>query len=577
MSQTFAWSEGRELPKTASAFMDWNWERIEPFYRDLQEVQLSAEALDDWLAGWTQLANLLHETFARLQVATAVNTADKEAEKKYMRFLDEIYPPSMDWDQKLKTKLLDSGLSPKNFDVQHRNMQSDAELFREANLPLLAEEQKCTLAFDSILGAQTVEWDGKEVTVSQLRPVFQSTDRGKREKAWRLGVGRQLADREAINDLWKKFMDIRKQLAANADYPSYRGYRWRQLHRFDYSPDDCERFRDAIAEVVVPAATRIYKKRKKQLGVESLRPWDLAVDPLGREALRPFADVQQLQDTAESIFQQVDSRFGDYFRIMRQEKLLDLDNRKNKAPGGFCIAFSVDERPFIFMNAVGLHDDVQTLLHEGGHAFHVFETAHLPYHQQKQVGMEFAEVASMSMELLTSPYLASDKGGFYSPDEAARALIEHLEGIILFWPYMAVVDGFQHWVYENHEAATDGANCDGTWAELWQRFMPEVDWSGLEAEMKTGWHRKLHIHQVPFYYVEYGMAQLGAVQVWQNSLTDRKNAVEAYRRALALGGTVSLPQLYKTAGAEFAFNVGVLHKAVAQIEETISELDKNRL
>ena len=243
---------------------------------------------------------------------------------------------------------------------------------------------------------------------------------------------------------------------------------------------------------------------------------------------------------------------------MRREKLLDLVNRKRKAPGGYCTDFSAVKRPFICMNAVGVHDDVQTLLHEGGHSFHVFETASLPYHQQTQVPMEFAEVASMGMELLAAPYLAADQGGFYSPADAARARIEHLEGTLLFWPYMAVVDAFQHWVYENPDAATDPVNCDRTWGEQWDRFMRGVDWGGLEEEKVTGWHRKLHIFQVPFYYVEYGLAQLGAMQVWRNALRDQAKAVANYRQALALGGTVTLPELFATAGAKFAFDAQTL-------------------
>jgi oligoendopeptidase F len=261
---------------------------------------------------------------------------------------------------------------------------------------------------------------------------------------------------------------------------------------------------------------------------------------------------------------------------MRAESLLDLDNRKGKAPGGYCAELAVERKPFIFMNAVGLHDDVQTLLHEAGHAFHVFEAARLPYHQQLEYGMEIAEVASMSMELLAAPHLTRDAGGYFSREEAARARVEHLEGIVLFWPYMAVVDGFQHWVYEHPDDARRPANCDATWDTLWQRFMPVVDWSGLEDQRRTGWQRKLHIFQLPFYYVEYGLAQLGAVQVWRNSLADPAHAVADYRRALAMGATATLPDLFAAAGARFAFDAGTLSEAVQLVERTIQELDPDR-
>jgi oligoendopeptidase F len=259
---------------------------------------------------------------------------------------------------------------------------------------------------------------------------------------------------------------------------------------------------------------------------------------------------------------------------MVRENLLDLDNRKNKAPGGYCTSFSLARKPFIFTNAVGVHDDVQTLLHEGGHSFHVFETAQLPYLAQLNVPMEFAEVASMAMEQLAGPYLEKSQGGFYTAQEAARARVEFLEGAVLFWPYMAVVDAFQHWVYENPDHAAEPANCDARWSELWQRFMPGVDWSGLEDLMAAGWQRKPHIFESPFYYVEYGLAQLGAAQVWRNSLRNQASAVDSYRKALSLGGTVSLPELYLAAGARLAFDADTLGQSVKLMEDTILKLSE---
>ena len=259
---------------------------------------------------------------------------------------------------------------------------------------------------------------------------------------------------------------------------------------------------------------------------------------------------------------------------MAEENLLDLDTRSGKALGGFCIELPLRDRPFIFMNGVGLHDDVQTMLHEAGHAFHVFETADLPYIWQKNPPMEFCEVASMSMELLAAPYLTKNNGGFYTPTEAARARIEHLEGIITFLPYMAVVDLFQHWVYTHVDEALNPENCDATWDALWSRFMPDINWQGLEAERVTGWHRKPHIFGSPFYYIEYGMAQVGALQIWRNSLSDQVAAIAAYRHALSLGGTKTLPQLFNAAGIEFRFDTDMLSGLVTLVEQTTTELDK---
>lgn len=560
------------LPQEATPMSRWSWSEIEPYYHDLAARSLSRDTATTFLMDWTRLSERLDEVLQRHYVATTCNTADQEAEQRFNTFLDEIYPAMQDAEQQLKKKLLDSGLEPPGFELPLQKMRAEVALFRPANLPLFTEEHKLSAQYDKIVGAQTVQWAGEELTLTQLQPVYQNPDRPMREQAWRLAAERQLADREAINALWQKFLELRQQVAANTNLGDYRAFCWQKLHRFDYTPDDCQLFHEAIEAEVVPAASRIYQKRRQRLGLETLRPWDLEVDPLGRPPLRPFREVSELQAKAGSMFHHLDPQLGAYFETMVHEGLLDLDNRKNKAPGGYCTSFAAAKRPFIFMNVVGVHEDVQTMLHEAGHAFHVFESSRLPYYQQLQVGEEFGEIGSMAMELLAAPYLSAS-GGFYSQAEAARARIEHLEQAILFWPFMAVVDAFQHWVYENPAAAMHPANCDAHWATLWRRFMPGVDWTGLEQELLTGWQRKLHIHQVPFYYVEYGLAQLGSVQVWRNSLNDQAGAVAGYRRALALGGTASLPELYATAGAKFAFDRSTLRAAVTLMEETIAGLE----
>ncbi len=562
------------LPKDPQIFMRWNWSQFEPYFESLSKQTLSATNLDDWVMEWSDLSRILSEIFGRLLVATTLNASDHNAKNKFNAFLDEVYIPSQAAKQTLKQKLLKSGLQPVGFDIPLRNMRIETAIFRDENLPLLTEEKKLVNEYDEIIGAQTVEWEGREVTTTQLQPVYLSLDRSKREKAWRLSMERSLADRQKLNELWGTMLDLRGQIARNADFMDYRAYCWKDLLRFDYTPENCLEFHQAIEQVAVPAARRIYEKRQKHLGLTTLRPWDLNVDPLGREALKPYKTIIELEDKVSAIFHRVDPELGKYFEIMRSKGLLDLENRKGKAPGAYCNNYDMVRMPFIFENAVGLHGDVATLLHEGGHAFHVFEEAQLPYYHQLQVGMEFAEVASMAMELLASPYLLASEGGFYSEKEAARARIEHLEEAVLFWPYMAVVDAFQHWAYTNPGAAIKPDNCDHMWAELWQRFMVGVDLGGLDDYMVTGWQRKQHIFEVPFYYVEYGMASLGAFQVWRYALKDQKAAVAAYRRALALGGTVPLPKLYETAGARFAFDAGTLQDAVSLAEEMIDKLER---
>lgn len=561
------------LPENALELAEWPWERIEPFVLELENTALSAKNLEGWLADWSRLWSLFDEAYWRLYVAVTVDTTDQEAERRYNAFLDGHRTRSEEVNQRLKEKLLASGLEPPNFSIPMRNLRAQAEIFRPENLPLLNEHFKLGSEYDRLIGAQTILWDGKETTLPQLEPVYQETDRERRQSAWLQAAERALQDRQAINELWCRALQVRRKLAENAGLPDYRAYRWLQMLRFDYTPADCYAFHAAIEEVVVPAARRIYEKRRQRLGLASLRPWDLKVDLFGQEPLRPYQTIDELETKTAAIFHRVDPQLGGYFDLMRQHKLLDLDNRKGKAPGGYCTAFSHSRLPFIFANSVGVHDDVQTLLHEGGHAFHAFESFTLPYIHQMEIPLEFAEVASMGMELLAAPYLTLDQGGFYTPAQAARARIEHLESILLFWPYMAVVDAFQHWVYENPDQADEPANCDAAWGRLWERFMQGQDWSGLEDAKVTGWQRKAHIHTDPFYYVEYGLAQLGAVQVWRNALQDQAAAVQAYRRALALGGTAPIPGLFAAAGARFAFDAATLRTAVELMESTLADLE----
>ncbi len=560
------------LPQTVHSFMTWTWDAIEPYFQDLATRPLTASTVDEWLADWSRLSELIDETYGRLYVATTQDTTDEAAEQRYHAFLEHIYPHAQTADQQLKQKLLASGLKPDGFAIPLRNMLAEADLFREENLPLLTQERKVTSELNRLFGTQTVEWDGDERTLLQMEKVFTDPDRDVRERAWRLVSQRQISDRDAVNGLWVQYMNLRRQIAQNAGYDSYRDYRWRQLLRFDYTPEDCVTFHEAIEATAVPAAARMYERRRAQLGLDTLRPWDLDVDPTGQPALHPYDTVDELEQKGSVIFRQVDPQLGDYYDIMRREQLLDLANRKGKGPGAYSTGFETSKRPFIFMNAVGHNAEVRTLLHESGHAFHAFETFKLPFYHQRYTPMEFNEVASMAMELLAAPYLQASDGGFYTPDDYRRARIQHLEKIVRFWPYMAVVDAFQHWVYENHDAVSNPENCDAKWAELWDQFMIGIDFSGLEPDKRNGWHRKRHIHRTPFYYVEYGLAQLGAVLVWRNALHDQAGAVANYRRALGLGGTVTLPELYETAGVRFAFDAATLGEAIDLIEQTLNEL-----
>jgi oligoendopeptidase F len=486
--------------------------------------------------------------------------------------MEKIYPNVMAAEQKLKQKLLASGLSVEGFEIPLRNMQAETDLFRENNIPLRVEEEKLSNTFDKNTGAQTVDWAGEEKTVRQMEVLLRDKDANTRLTGWKKMAERQLEDRKAINELWVQFMEIREKIARNTGLDNFRDFRWRELLRFDYSPEDCKSFHDAIEDTVVPIVNRLAEKRKQALGLKTLRYCDIFVDLSDEEPLQPFSNVNQLKKGALAIFNNVHPQFAAYFKKLDDEGLLDLENRKNKAGGAYCTEYAYIRRPFIFGNAVGIHDDVQTVLHEGGHSFHSFETFGLPYFQQRAVPIEFAEVASMGMEFLAQRYLEKGKGGFYTAAEAARAQSEHLEQSLMFWPYMAIVDAFQHWVYENPRDGKNPDLCDAKWAELEDRFRPYIDWDGYEDIKMTGWHRKPHIHQIPFYYVEYGLAQLGAAQIWNNALVNEEKAVNAYRKALSLGGTVSLPKLFESAGAKFAFDAVTLKQAADLMEKKIVDL-----
>jgi oligoendopeptidase F len=569
------------LPTTATKFANWSWEEIAPYYEDLAQRPLTAATVDQWLRDWSHLGKLMAEAMSRLSIANTIDTRDEAVEQQYRDYLNNVFLAAQPSEQILKQKLLASGLVPDGMAVPLHKMLAEAELFREENLPLVAQERELTLVYNKTIGAQTIEWEGEERTLTQLTPFFHTPDRDVRETIWQRRSERQLADRDTLNKVWTKLLDNRLQQATNAGFGDvagnvdYRAYRWQFLKRFDYTPADCETFHQAIEEVIVPAATRIYQQLAADLGVDRLRPWDLDADtyPLQFPALKPFDDVAELEERSAAVFHRVDPVLGDYFETMRRENLLHLPNSKGKSPGAYCTAYPHVKRPFIFMNAVGTGSDVKTLLHEAGHAFHVFEASRLPYAHQMRTGSEFAEVASMAMELLASPYLKAEDGGFYTETaDYARHRLAHLQKIVTFWPYMAVVDAFQHWVYTHPQAARDAANCDAAWFDLWDRFIPAIDWSGLQAAKETGWQRKLHIFRYPFYYVEYGLAQLGAVQVWHNARHDQAGAVAQYRSALALGGTEPLPQLYEAAGARFAFDTNTVNQAVTLIEQVMAEL-----
>lgn len=559
------------LPTSALDVLDWSWEDYAPYAQALIDAPLNEATLEDFMRDWTRFANLTSEAYSRIYVATTLNTQDETAQARYLNFVQHVVPEWSKAENTLQKKFVASGLTLANYDVPLRMMRAQIELFREENLPLFTQLQTLEHEYNQIIGAQTVEWEGETKTLKQMDTVLMSADRATRERAFRVIMARRLEDRDKLNAMWQQMYDLRVKIAQNANHDNYLSYRWQEMGRFDYTPQDVQRFHAAIREVVVPAVERLNARRAQAMGLSQLKQWDVYPDAHGREPLRPFSSGEELANGTQSIFNQLDVQLGQYFQIMAEEGLLDLENRPNKAPGGYCTTYPNVKRPFIFMNGVGIHDDLQTMLHEAGHAFHAFESLVHPYVGQVHAPIEFCEVASMAMELLTQPYLVKEKGGFYSATEAARASTEHLENMLIFWAYMAVVDSFQTWVYTSGEGG-DPAKCDAKWTELWHTYKRGVDYSDIPEWVATGWHRKLHIFLIPFYYVEYGIAQLGAAQVWANALKDHAGALAAYRHGLSLGNTRPLSALFEAAGAKLAFDVETLGAIVALIEQELADL-----
>ncbi|MEP6574361.1 MAG: M3 family oligoendopeptidase, partial [Gemmatimonadota bacterium] len=556
-------------------FADAAWEEILPLYRELFDRELTAENVEEWLSDWSELEEALTEAAALSMIAYTIDTADAAKEAAQLRFSGDILPRMDEQGVALANRLIGLDYSRPDLETMLARFRTDSQIFRAASLPLFSELEEHSTRYQRITGSMTVSWDGEELTLPQLQPRLKSTDRAERERAYRLTCNAYSLRRDELADVFDSLFGLRIRIAENAGFPDFEKYAFQAKHRFDYTPDDCARFHAAVERVAVPAVERLLERRRTRLGVSTLRPWDIGADPDRREPLRPFTEVGQLIGKSRRVFDHVAPTLGGEFQTMIDEGLLDLGTRKGKAPGGYCETLQHRGRPFIFMNAVGVADDVSTLLHEAGHAFHAFASHAQPLIWQRHPGLEMCELASMSMELLAAPYLGSEQGGFFTPEDLARARVEHLEDVLLSLAHIASVDAFQSWIYTSGEGGDREAR-DQAWLRIRSRFERGIDWSGLDEERTARWYRQLHIFLYPFYYIEYGIAQLGALQVWRNSLTDQGESVRRYRSALALGATRPLPALYAAAGAKFTFDVDDIGELVALVESQIVAWDRLR-
>ncbi|HEX6406935.1 MAG TPA: M3 family oligoendopeptidase [Gemmatimonadales bacterium] len=555
------------LPPSPSALARARWEDIEPFFEELAARQLDSDNITAWLHEWSRLEELVTEAAARAMIAYTIDTSDRDKEADHLRFSTEIMPRMEERSVELARKLLASGFRTPELTTTLARFRTQIEIFREENVPIFAELEEHSARYQRITGSMTAEWEGVERPLPQLQPFLKSPDRSVREQAFRAASAPYIESRNQLAALFDQMYRLRTQAAHNAGFANFRDYIFPAKFRFDYTPADCEKFHAAIEQTAAPAVERVLQHRRERLGLDVLRPWDLAVDPYRRNPLRPFSDASDLVGKAKQVFDRVHPSLGREFQTMIDEGLLDLESRKGKAPGGYCETLHFHGRPFIFMNAVGLVDDVMTLLHEAGHAFHAFASHPLPLIWQRHPGSEAAELASMSMEFLASPHLAQPVG-YFDTAEARSAWLEHLEDVLLSLVHIASVDAFQTWIYTSGQGG-DGRARDEAWLRIRQRFERGVDWSGLEQERVARWYRQLHIFMYPFYYIEYGIAQIGALQVWRNSLDNPTKAVASYREALALGATRSLPDIYSAAGARLTFDVDEIGQLVELVENQI--------
>lgn len=552
------------------------WAQIEPYYELLKARPLNTGAeIEKWITDWSELQSVIAEESARRYIAMTCATDDPEIEKAFLFFVEEIEPLLKPWNDKLARKLLDSPaidqLDKNRYHILLRSFKNSVELFREENIPLETELERLSQQYQKTIGGMSVTHEGREFTLQQIGVRVEEPNRSVREEAWRLVWDRRMQDHQALDDLFDKMLEPRATVAKNAGFANYRDYIFRRNERFDYTAADCERFHHAVETQVVPMLKDIFDLQRTSLKLDKLRPWDVDCDRYGRAPLRPYQNVDQLIDGSERMFNQVDGELGGYFSMMKRLDLLDLESRKGKAPGGYQHDLSELRLPFIFMNGVGSNDDLYTLLHEGGHAFHLFQARQEPIAPYRQAPIEFCEVASMGMEQLASDYLLE----FYGQAEAARARLDNFVRTITFLPWCATIDAFQHWIY-THPGHSQLQRGDA-WLDLRRRFYPSVDYSGLENYNRYRWQEKLHIFQYPFYYIEYGIAQLGALQLWLNSRKDFGRTVSAYKRALTLGGSRGLPQLFEAADIKFEFSekmVGPVMDAVRAEVERLSALER---
>lgn len=550
-----------------------SWEILEPYFTQLLERKInSKEELEKWLKDRSELEAFVSEDLAWRYVRMTCDTTDKALEDAYVFFVTEIEPKIAPLSDKLNRKLVECSfineLDKDKYFIYLRGIKKEIELFREANVPLYAEISTESQKYGTIIGSMTVDVDGKELTLQQAANFLKDTDRNKREEVFKKINEKRSAHTKELDELFNKLISLRHQVAINAGFDNFRDYMFAAMGRFDYKPEDCFAFHDAIQKEVVPMVKEFNERRKKELGYDVLKPWDMEVDTKNRAALEPFTSGADLLDRTVNCFKKVDDYFAWCIQTMDNMNRLDLESRKGKAPGGYNYPMAETSVPFIFMNAASSTRDVETMVHEGGHAVHSFLSKDLELSAFKNCPSEVAELASMSMELIS--YDGQDE--FYrTKEDFNRAQEEHLEGIIKILPWIATIDKFQHWIYTHPTHSIEERKT--YWLQLNKEFGTGlVDWTGYEEVLAYSWQKQLHLFEVPFYYIEYGMAQLGALAVWRNYKKDKPKALQQYKDALSLGYTKTIGDIYKTAGIEFNFSQPYIKELMLFVKGELEKL-----
>src|SRR5579872_4630450 len=553
-----------------------DWKSLEPYFLDLEQRPLeSRKVLEKWLLDMSELEAVVSEDACWRQIRMTCDTENKQLEEAFNYFCLEIQPQIQPYADRLNRKLVENPhtqeLDQKEYFSYLRSVKKRIELFREQNIPLQAELSVMAQQFGVISGKMTVEVNGNEYTLQQASKFLENPDRSLRESVYHKMQERRLEDKGALDDLYSKLIALRHQTALNAGFANYRDYKFEELGRFDYTKEDCFRFHEAVREYILPLVNRIHENKKKKLDLDKLRPWDVEAEPAGTEPLRPFTDGKDLIAKTIACFDQLNPFFGDCLRTMQTMGRFDLESRKGKAPGGYNCPLAETGAPFIFMNASGQMGDLTTMVHEGGHAIHSFLAHPLKLSAFKEYPMEIAEVASMSMELFT---MDNWDLFFQDKNDLARAREHQLERVISIFPWIATIDKFQHWVYENPNHTVEERK--QKWLEILGEFSSHtVDWEGLEMFREYSWQKQLHLFEVPFYYIEYGIAQLGALGLWKQYKENKEKALSNYMAALILGNTKTLPELYDAAHLQFNFSKDYIKRLMefvsAEMEKIVAE------